>query len=35
VPAVESFMPTGVVVHEDAPPPDDTRILRGKIKELE
>jgi hypothetical protein len=34
VPVVESFMPTGVVAHEDAPPPDDTRILRGKIKEL-
>ena len=29
----ESFMPTGTVVHEDAPPPDDdTQIMRGKIR---
>jgi hypothetical protein len=32
VPAVESFVPADIVVHEDAPPPDDTKILRGKIK---
>jgi hypothetical protein len=37
VPVIESFYgngPTGVVVHEDAPPPDDTMMMRGKLKEL-
>ena len=32
VPLVESFYPAGTVAHEDAPPPEDTQILRGKIK---
>lgn len=31
VPMVESFYPAGTVAHEDAPPPDDTKMLRGKV----
>ena len=34
VPLVESFYPTGpagTVAHEDAPPPDETRLIRGKV----
>ena len=31
VPMVESFYPAGAVAHEDAPPPDDTKMLRGKV----
>jgi len=32
VPLVESFYPAATVAHEDAPPPEETQILRGKIK---
>ena len=32
LPMVESFDPAGSVAHEDEPPPDDTKMLRGKIK---
>ena len=31
VPVVESFMPVGVTAHEDAPPPDEKQMLRGKV----
>lgn len=31
VPVVESFVPASVTAHEDAPPPDDTKMIRGKV----
>ncbi len=31
VPVVESFMPASAIAHEDAPPPDDTKMIRGKV----
>jgi hypothetical protein len=32
VPVIESFDRTGSVAHEDAPPPEHTEMLRGKVK---
>jgi hypothetical protein len=33
VPLVESFYPAGpTLAHEDAPPPDDTHVVRGMVK---